>query len=873
MNRVMDPARWQKLQDLFAAARALQGDAREELLRSAGREDHDLVDQVRSLLEADRQPGIMDEVAPKLASVAALINDVLPDRIGAYRITGELGRGGMGVVYRAERADGQFNQRVAIKLIHTADADDPLHQRFLAERQILAGLIHPNIARLLDGGFTDDGRPYVVLEYVDGLPITTYSDRHRLDVRERLRLFMDVCAAVQHAHQNLVIHRDLKPSNILVSSDGRVHLLDFGIAKLINPMFAVSHMPITRMDLRAMTPEYASPEQVRGDSLTTASDIYALGVLLYELLSGHRPYQLTTSSPAEIATAVCEQDPQRPSLRAGGQLTRQLAGDLDSIVMMAMRKEPGRRYASADMMRQDIERHLTGMPVMAHRGDRRYRIEKFLRRHRVEAAAAVMVTAALLTGLTVAVSQSRRASRERDRAAQALAESQGVTDFLMQLFGTGDNADASPVQLTALELLKRGAARANELSDQPVVHARLLDVVGQMSLQLGQYDDAQRWLEQAVDIRRKTLGPRSLDLASSLIHLAQVHRVRADYTRARPLVDEALEIRQAVLPPAHADIADAYYELGWLIGGPGQEELHRKALAILPDTGASAQLRVTVLQALSTNLRRQGRLSEAVSADRDAVRVAQQAFGAEHATTGNAMIHLADQIRDIEQDYAGAQQLYRRGLDIVSRQLGENSIRLLHGLHSLGTMLTSLGNREAEPLLRRAVAIREAATGPDHPSVAEGLQFLSAELARQQRFTEAEALARRALELSERTLGPRHRLVTDSRMPHLADVLNQAGRHAEADSVFRTALRQTQGSITLGEMHRVYGRMLLRRRDYVGAEQQLLQSLSVIERVYGNATHPNVQETRRALMSLYEQMGKPELVEKYRVPAGRYIPY
>src|SRR5688500_7705541 len=211
----------------------------------------------------------MDEVAPKLGSVAALVNEILPDRIGAYRITAQLGRGGMGGVYRAERADGQFNQRVAIKLIHTADADDPLHQRFLTERQILAGLIHPNIARLLDGGFTDDGRPYLVLEYVDGLPITTYCDRQRLDVRERLRLFMDVCAAVQHAHQNLVIHRDLKPSNILVSSDGRVHLLDFGIAKLIHPMFAVSHMPVTRIDLRAMTPEYASPEQVRGDSLTT----------------------------------------------------------------------------------------------------------------------------------------------------------------------------------------------------------------------------------------------------------------------------------------------------------------------------------------------------------------------------------------------------------------------------------------------------------------------------------------------------------------------------------------------------------------------------------------------------------------------------
>jgi serine/threonine protein kinase len=810
--------------------------------------------------------------------------------IPGFEVLEELGRGGMGVVYKARQLS--LGRLVALKLVLSgAHASSQDRARLRTEAEAIARLQHPHIAQIHDVAM-HDGKPFLVLEYVDGTSLDRRQERC-WPARQAAELIECVARALDAAHERRMVHRDLKPSNILVSSDGRVHLLDFGIAKLINPTISAAHMPVTRMDLRAMTPEYASPEQVRGDSLTTASDIYSLGVLLYELLCGCRPYQLTTSSPVEVATAVCEQDPVRPSVRASrgesgasqqdpqvsadlrnttiDRLTRQLKGDLDSIVLLAMRKEPGRRYASADMMRQDIERHLSGMPVLAHRGNQRYRIQKFLRRHRVEATAAALVIATLLIGFTVAVRESRKASRERDRAAQALAESEGVTDFLMQLFDTGD--DVTPAQLSALDLVKRGAARANELSNQPTVHARLLDVVGQMSLHLGQYDDAQRWLEQAIALRRSALGPQSLDLASSLIHLARVHRVRNEYERAQTLVNEALQIRQAALPENHPEIGEAFYELGWLSAGAPQERLYRQALTILPDTGTAADLRVTVLQALTTNLRRQGKLADAVAAGREAISVAERAFGAEHAITGYAMVHLADQVRDIEGDATAAQQLYRRGLDIMARQLGQNNLRLIHGLHSLGTLLSSLGNREAEQLFRRALTIRQSATGPEHPSTAEGLQLLAGELARQGRLYEAETLARRALDLSQRTLGERHRLVTDSRMPMLADILDRQGRRAASDSVYRSALSLTTGSITRGEMHRDYARILLRRGDYSAAEQQLLQSLQVLEQFYGGAVHPNVQETKRSLMNLYRQWGKPDLVERYRVPPGRYVPY
>ena len=892
----MDPARWQQLQHLFAAARAVEGDERERLLSGHADSDPELVAQARSLLRADSRPGPMDDLAPHFASVAQVLDETAPPRVGPYRVVREIGRGGMGVVYLADRADGEFRQRVAIKLIATSDAQDPRHQRFLAERQILAGLVHPNIARLLDGGVTDDGCPYLVMEYVDGLPLTTYCDTHRLDVPARLRLFAEVCAAVQHAHQNLVIHRDLKPTNILVSTDARVHLLDFGIAKLINPTLTTALAPLTRMDFRLMTPEYASPEQVRGESLTTASDIYSLGVFLYELLCGTPPYRLTTGSPADVVTMVCEQDPERPSVRAtrgdrteGAQspevaarlrgtsaerLARLLDGDLDSIVLMAMRKEPGRRYASADMLRQDIERYLSGLSVLAHRGGRRYRVQKFLRRHRVEAAAAAIVLVTLVGGLSLAVVQGQRASRERDRAEQALAESSGVTTFLLDLFESGEAGDVPAARLSALDLLQRGAARADELADQPAVHATLLDAIGQMSLRLGQLNDAQRRLEQAVAIRRG-LGGAPLDLANSLIHLAWVHRARNEHSQAITLVDEALALRRAAMPPDHPEVAEALYERGWLTFGREQEGLYRQAMALLPDTAAAAPRRVTMLLAIATNLRRQGRLDEAVGAARDALAAAERSLGPDHQSTGLAMIHLGDHVHATEQDRDAAERLYRRGLDVLTRRLGEDHMRLLHGLNSLAGLLGERGSDEAERHFRRALAISQSATGGQHPQVATQMRRLAAELARQGRLTEAETLARDALDLATRTLGPRHQAVTASHLPLVARVLDQQRRYAEADEIYRLAFTQAQrpSNTVIGEMHRDYGLMLLGRGDQAGAERELRQSLALLEISYRGVDHPNVHETKRALMDLYRRTGRPAEAERYRVPPGRFVPH
>jgi serine/threonine protein kinase len=439
----MDSDRWRRVEALFAAVADLEPGERRERLAAARAGDPDLVREVERLLAHDGDAGAsiaaavagaaehlagdagrLAGAAGPLAGDPRTLHDAsaapLPGgRIGPYRIERELGHGGMGTVCLAARDDDAYRKRVAIKLMR-ASVPAALRQRFLAERRILAALDHPNIARLLDAGTTESGEPYVVMEYVDGRPIDVHCDQGRLPTRDRLELFRKVCAAVQFAHRNLVVHRDLKPGNVLVTADGEAKLLDFGIAKLLDPA-APGAGPETGTTFRMMTPEYASPEQIRGEPVTTASDIYSLGVLLYELMAGRRPYRLKTPQSGELERAILEQEAERPSaavLRPAGpageaataeaigrarstspsRLRRRLAGDLDNIVLMALSKEASRRYASVAQLAEDVGRHLDGLPVLARPATLTYRTRKFLRRHRagVAAAAAVVV---LMTGL------------------------------------------------------------------------------------------------------------------------------------------------------------------------------------------------------------------------------------------------------------------------------------------------------------------------------------------------------------------------------------------------------------------------------------------------------------------------------------------
>ena len=403
----------QRVADIFTAAAERAPAERATVLENACKGDFALRAEVESLLNAHEQShGFLEAIQSSVVSRALA---ELPDdpeigcTIGAYRVVREIGRGGMGVVYLAERADGQFEQRVALKLVRAGLHFGRYIQRFLRERRILARLQHPCIAGLLDGGVTQDGRPFLVMEYVEGVPLTSHCDRNAMGIEARLRLFVDSCAAVQYAHRNLVVHRDLKPANILVTADGRVKLLDFGIARLLEPELTEVTFTSTEFGFRAMTPEYAAPEQVSGDTITTATDVYALGAVLYELLSGHRPHRFARRTVEEIARVLTFEPPRPPSARVDDvdeehgdengvrqaaeriateratttdRLRRQLRDDLDAIVLTALRTEPERRYPSAQALLDDITRHLSGLPVSARKDSLRYRVGRFVRRNR-----------------------------------------------------------------------------------------------------------------------------------------------------------------------------------------------------------------------------------------------------------------------------------------------------------------------------------------------------------------------------------------------------------------------------------------------------------------------------------------------------------
>jgi len=421
------------------------------LLDQACAGDSSLRAEVESLLVYDeRAEGLLE--TPAIGSTAMMRSEgeaaPMEGRlVGPYKIIRRIGHGGMGTVYLAARADDQYNKRVAIKLVRRGMDTEFIVSRFRHERQILASLDHPNIAKLFDGGTTEDGLPYFVMEYIEGLTIDQYCDANRLPTVERLKLFRAICSAVHYAHQNLVVHRDIKPSNILVTSDGVPKLLDFGIAKLLNPELYAQTIVPTAIQLRLMTPDYASPEQVRGQSITTASDTYSLGVLLYELLTGHRPYRLMSSLPQEIERIICEQEPDKPStainrtvdtVSADGtsrvslspeivsqtregqpeKLRRKLAGDLDNIILMAMRKEPRRRYASVEQFSDDIRRHLEGLPVLARKDAFTYRAGKFIQRNKVALVVSLMIAVLIASSIIAIINQSSKAAREGDKAKQ-----------------------------------------------------------------------------------------------------------------------------------------------------------------------------------------------------------------------------------------------------------------------------------------------------------------------------------------------------------------------------------------------------------------------------------------------------------------------
>ncbi|MEN7344195.1 MAG: tetratricopeptide repeat protein [Pseudomonadota bacterium] len=769
-------ARWRRIRTLFQQTLAQPVEAQAQFLKEAAAGDADIYDDVRRLLDAAESTGM--DLSEAVAEAAAEMSPaILNDTIQQYRIIDLLGEGGMGQVYLAERDDQHYQQRVAIKVLGIQRPTDELVARFRAERQMLATLSHVNIAKLLDGGETDDGAPYFVMEHIDGQSIDSYCDENGLNTKARLQLFTKVCAAVDHAHRNLIIHRDIKPSNIMVDASGEPKLLDFGIAKLLETDIDGLE---TRSSARMMSPLHASPEQVRGQPISVASDIYALGVLLYQMLTGQHPYSQTATTPAEIERAICETEPSKPSARMTtgstnaddlariararsatvSELAQTIGGDLDNIVLMAMQKEPERRYASVRELVADIDRFLNRRPVTARPTGIAYRIRLFVRRNLLPTVIAATASAAVVASTTMSV---YRIAEERDVARAERVKAEAIGDFLLNVFG-GAHADvAQGEETTARELLNNGANSVTQtLEEDPALRAVMLRVLGEAFYSLGNADRAEALYLEATKALDEQAAPALDEIATLQLVRGMVDQDRAKFDAAEEKFSRARQLRAQHFGERSFEVAEAI-----------QMQAHLTAY--------------------------QGDMPAAIA-------------------------------------------LYEEGLAISRDLPGDNTGVIAEFLSKLAAAHRELGDdKTAERLLLDAIAALDRAYGNRHPRYLESQRYLADVYRDQQRFSESEALYLSNIAVRQEVLGPNHTEVGTAYNEYsilLSDMGDTDGAVAAAAEFLRVLeLNYDEPTAGLGAAYNNMAWLKIEQSDYAGAIVGFNQSIGVQDAIGLDADH------------------------------------
>lgn len=746
MKTILSVTDWARLREVFDIAVDLENEQRAKFLDDACRDTPGLRTRVDSLLASiDAESSVFTEILSQAAADSLYSGlPVTGNFLGAYQVSGLIGRGGMGVVYRAVRADDEYQKEVAIKVATMGLLAPDFRQRFLAERQILANLDHPNIARLLDGGTTPEGVLYVVMELVEGQPIDAYCESAHLGLRERIQLMIVVAQSVEFAHRHLVVHRDLKPQNVLVTADGTPKLLDFGIAKALNPdaSGAGQLAAITQDTSRLMTPEYASPEQVLGHLITTATDVYQLGILLYQLLTGRRPFQTTAADAfGDWEKRICETPVPRPGVDP----------DVDRILLKALEKDPHQRYTSAKGFADDLERYLGGFPVHARASSYRYRAAKFAKRHKFAVAAATLVLLLILSFSVGMAWLARRLEQQRNQARVQLQRSERVSQLLEEVFGGADPNSAANKNASARELLDRGTAAATKrLEKDPEVQAALYATLGHIYDNLGEIDQAENLMRQSLALRRKIYGERSVETAKGLNDEAEMLLDKGQYVRAEAMVREAVQIREALIGPESPEVAES-------------------------------------LNFLGLALSYQGHRSEAEKLFGRSERLWEQTRGPQSPDLLEPLNNLS--LMELERaDYTSAEVNARRFLDISEHNFGTEAPQTTQAFLMLGQVLESAGNyREAEKLFRQSVRVRRKVLGPKHMWVGEAETQLAEVLRKSGHFEEAEKFALDAVRVEEDALGKGSPGFVAA-IGELAQVYEERGEYAKAEPLFRSAL-------------------------------------------------------------------------------------
>jgi serine/threonine protein kinase len=879
---------------IFDGALQLPPEQRGGYIKAACDNDAALLERVMALLAAHEQGGgPLEEPAasPRKTIALSLPPTEKPgDKIGPYKILQLIGEGGCGSVYMAEQ-EAPVRRRVALKVIKLGMDTKSVVARFEAERQALALMEHSNIAKVFDAGATETGRPYFVMELVRGIKITEYCDQNNLPTAERLKLFGEVCRAIQHAHQKGIIHRDIKPSNILVTLHDGVpvpKVIDFGIAKATDQRLTDKTV-FTQFEQFIGTPAYMSPEQAEmsGLDIDTRSDIYSLGVLLYELLTSHTPFdpkELLASGLDAMRRAIREQEPPKPSARlstmhdadltsvakqrhsAPPKLIHLVKGDLDWIVMKALEKDRTRRYETASSFAGDIEHFLKSEPIIARPPTALYRFQKLVRRNKVVFAAVTAVALSIIVGLVVSTWLYFREKEARRTADSEARHSQQVALFLEDMLkGVGPGVALGRDTTLLREILDKTVERVTkDLKDQPEVQAEICNTIGEVYRALGQYNKAEGMHRDARSLQGRTAGVKGGDVATSLNDLALVLRDQGKLVEAESLQREALGLRRKLYGHKHADVAISLNNLALVLRSEGKlaeaEQLQREALAMQKKLFGNEHLAVaTSLNNLAWVLHDEGKLADAESFFRESLAIQKKVLGDDQPGVAITLDNLAFVLRE-EHKLTEAESLERQSLAMQRKLFGQEHPSVATALNNLALILSAQDKfTDAESFLRESLAMRRKLLGNEHPEVATSLDNLALVLRQQKRLTEAEALARDGLAMRKKLLGDEHIAVATS-LNNLALVLHDEGKLAEAESSFRDALA-IQKKI-LGDEHTsvamTLNNLALTLRDehkLAEAESSIREAIAIRRKQLGDA-HPSVAASLRDLTNIVSLEGK-----------------